>query len=440
MKKITFPMAFSKQMLTLFLLVSVVAMVFSPTVMADPVNETAIAKGTLSGIDHKNYPNTTLSQAQIMIAILAENPDAFRGGNINFMSRNITLSLPSEEIIASVSEANAASLLIQHNHFYQQGKTGNLSPPTFIKIQTGDPVALEKLRTQHSAQTERVEALSAESTKLQSLVTHLESEKDQRDEDLRLLEEKIQALKDSGGKRLPGDTSASEERLRDKNIALQQQLVESKSELIENNRTTISLERRVLELQEEKQDNTKQGNNNPVIKPPQQNEDTQSPPQQVATTDAFDAPRTDLNGNINSPEKNLLSSFGLGDKLAWLLPLLAILAGLGFLIKRFFGRKKHSELNLDEVDEVDFTTPKMSKEDRKHDGKNTSELIAEAPLEVSIKLDVARAYMESGDNQSAYEMLQEVLREGSKEQQEEATLLLNKLSTTPELKTQGLES
>ena len=428
MKKITFPIAFSKHIPTLCLLMSIVVIMFSTPILADPVNETAIARGTLSGIVHKNYPNTKLSKAQIMIAILAENPDAFRGGNINFMSRNMKLSLPSEEIIASIPEANAASLLIQHNHFYQQGKTGNLSPPTFIKIKTGDPVALKKLRTAHSAQTERVEELSEESTKLQSLVEHLESEKDQRDEDLRLLEEKIQALKDSDGKRLPEDKSAGEVRLREKNAALQQQLVESKSELIENNRTTISLERRVIELQEEKQENIKQGNH-PVTKPVQQNEDIQAQQQPVSTSEVLDAPSTDLNGNINNPENNLLSSFGLGDKLVWLLPLLALLAGLGFLAKRFFGRKKHSELNLDEVEDhdFDFTTPKMNKEDRGDAYENTAESLAEAPLEVSIKLDVARAYMESGDNQSAYEMLQEVLREGGKEQQEEANLLLVKL-------------
>lgn len=429
-------MAFSNHILTLFLSMSLVSIAFLSTAIADPINETAIAKGTLSGIVNKNYPNTKLTKAQIMIAILAENPDAFRGGNINFMSRNMKLSLPSEAMIANIPEANAASLLIQHNHFYQKGKTGNLSPPTFIKIRTGDPVALEKLKTKHSAQTERVEELSAESIKLQSLVKNLESEKDKRDEDLRLLEEKIQTLKNSGGKRLPEDKSVNEERLREKNAALQQQLVESKSELIENNRTTISLERRVIELQEEKQDNTKHGNNNPVIEPPQQSENTQSQQQQavdnatpVSVTEVIDAPRTDLNGNINSPENNLLSSLGLGDKLAWLLPLLALLAGLGFLAKRFFGRKKHSELNLDEVDDFDFdfTTPKMSKEERGDDYKNTPEPVAEAPLEVSIKLDVARAYMESEDNQSAYEMLQEVLREGSKEQQEEANLLLVKL-------------
>ncbi|MCK5812919.1 MAG: hypothetical protein KAH03_01620 [Cocleimonas sp.] len=426
MKKMTFSMTFSKNILALFLSVSLAFIASSTKAIADPLNKTAIAKGTLSGIVHKNYPNTKLSKAQIMIAILAANPSAFRGGNINFMSRDVELSLPDEAMIASIPEANATSLLVQHNRFYQKGKTGNLTPPTFIKIETENPAALEKLRTEHTAQTERVEELSEESTKLQSLVKHLEAEKDKRDEDLQLLEEKIQTLKDSEGKRLPDEESASEQRLKEKNAALQQQLVESKSELIENNRTTISLERRVIELQEkeqEQQNNTEQGNPSSV-KPLQQTENTQQ-----QATEVIDAPSTDLNGNINSPEANLFSSFGLDNKLVWLLPLLAVLAGLGFLAKRFFGSKKHTALNLDEVDDFDFDfkTPKMSEKERGDAYKDMPELVTEAPLEVSIKLDVARAYMEAEDNQSAYEMLQEVLREGSKEQQEEANVLLAKL-------------
>ena len=420
-------MAFAKNILKLFLSTSMAVIAISSTiVIADPLNETAIAKGTLSGIVSKNYPNTTLSKAQIMIAILAANPHAFRGGNINFMSRNQELSLPSEAMIASIPANNAAALLVQHNRFYQRGKTGNLTPPTFIR--TGeDPAALEKLKTEYRAQTEHVEELAAESTKLQNLVQHLESEKSQRDEDLRLLEEKIQLLKTSDGKRLPEEESANEQRLKEKNAALQQQLVESKSELIENNRTTISLERRVIELQEQEQQQIATQKNNPVVTSSQVNDNKQTQASDNTTaTDVVDIPTTDLNGNIISPKENLLSGFHLS-KLLWLLPILAVLAGIGLLLKRFFGTKKYSELNLDEIDDFDFRTPKMTDKERGGAYGESSEPATEAPLEVSIKLDVARAYMEAEDNQSAYEMLNEVLQEGNKDQQAEAKLLLKRL-------------
>ncbi|MCK5917721.1 MAG: hypothetical protein KAG34_04820 [Cocleimonas sp.] len=418
---------FSKKLHTLILLMSLIVLTTVTTsVIADPIKDTAIAKGTLSGIVDKNYPNSKLSKAQIMIAILAKNPSAFRGGNINFMLRNKKLSLPSEAMISGIPAENAEVLLAQHARFYRTGKTGNLTPPTFINS-GGDPAALEKLKTQHSAQTVRVEALSEESEKLQGLVQRLEAEKNKRDEELLGLEEKIQALKVSGRRSLSGETSVSEQRLQDKNIALQQQLVESKSELAENNLTTISLERRVIELQDEKQQTQYQdaADNNTQENTNQQQIDLDAMP----ATEVVDAPSTDLNGNIISPTENA-TGFDLSKLLTWLLPLLAILIGLGFLLKRFFAGKKHEELNLDDVDDLDldFTTPKMKAEDR----ADYLDLIKEEPtedesLETSIKLDVARAYMEADDKQSAYEMLHEVLREGSIAQQDEANQLLAKL-------------
>ena len=418
MKKTTAPSLFTKKISPLFLSASIaLLMSYSTITIADPIANTAIAKGTLNRVVDKNYPNSKLSKAQIMVAILAANPHAFRGGNINFMLRNKKLSLPAEDIIAAIPEANAAVLLEKHNRFYQKGETGNLTPPTFIN--TGSKVALEKLKQKHLAQSEQVEVLSEESTKLQKLVTRLEAEKEQRDRDLQALEEKIQALKESGEVATgSGEASANEKILREKNEALQQQLIESKSELAENNRTTITLERRLGEAQE------------------QQNKAVDNTTTQVAeenivapsSMDVVDAPTTDLSGNIINPEQSQSSGFDFS-KFTWLLPLLAILVGLGLLLKRFFGRKKHSDLNLDEVDDYDFTTPKMTNEHRSDEFlmNDVSDAPTEESLEVSIKLDVARAYMEAEDNQSAYEMLHEVLREGNEAQQKEANELLAKL-------------
>ncbi len=425
MKKFALSTYFSQNLRSLILSMGIIIFTTTTTlVIADPIKDTAIARGTLSGIVDTNYPNSKLSKAQIMIAILAKNPSAFRGGNINFMLRNRELSLPSESMIAGIPAENAEALLLQHNRFYRRGKTGNLTPPTFIN--SGDDLAaLEKLKTEHSAQSMRVEELSEESKKLQDLVQRLEAEKDKRDEELRDLEEKIQTLKESGGKSLPGEESVNEQILRDKNAALQQRLIESKSELAENNLTTISLERRVIELQGKKQQT--QNQSTPNTAPPQNNSQQPTDADAIPATEVLDAPSTDLNGNIISPTKST-TGFDLS-KLTWLLPLLAILVGLGFLLKRFFAAKKHEELNLDDVDDLDldFTTPKMRPEDRADYQEPIAEPTEDESLETSIKLDVARAYMEADDNQSAYEMLQEVLREGSIAQQDEANQLLAKL-------------
>ena len=430
MKKIILSTSFTKQLSPLLLASSIAFLsVYSGEILANPVNQTVTAQGTLLGIVDKNYPDSKLSKAQIMLAILANNPRAFKGGNVNFMLRNIELSLPAEDMIAGIPEQNAAVLLEQHNNFYRRGITGNLTPPTFINA--GNTEAFEKLQSQHSEQTQRVEALSEESTKLQTLVQRLEAEKEKRDADLQALEDKIQALKESAANpepdfgAIPGEVSASQQMLRDKNDALQQQLIETRSELAENNRTTITLERRMAEMQNKTEPEERNiGADQAFGSPEQEQNDT------VMETETVEAPAVDLNGNVVNQEANKSSGFDFS-KLTWLLPLLAILAGLGLLLKRFFGRKKHADLNLDEVDDFDFTTPQMSPEQRNanymDDNGASSEPEAEEPLEVSIKLDVARAYMEAEDNQSAYEMLQEVLLEGSEEQCVEARRLLKKL-------------
>lgn len=401
------------------LLLSAGLLLSSASAFADPVNSSVKARGTLSGIVDANYPNSELSKAQIMMAILAENPRAFRGGNINFMLRNRELKLPSEDMIAGIPVQNAAALLEEHNRYYRRGQTGNLTPPTFIKTHKKE---LDKLKNQHQQQTKKVEVLSEESQNLQNLVKQLEQEKQKRDKELKELEDKIETLKESGNGILPGEVTASERMLRDKNEVLQQQLIETKSELFENNRTTIALERRMTELQDRQRGGDMQSNTNASADNGVQQDRQEMPLQEVA-----EAPSIDLNGNVVETENNQATGFDFS-KLTWLIPLVAILVGLGLLLKRIFGRKKHAELNLDDVDEVDFTTPKMPAEQRYENSlEETQEAVSDAPLEVSIKLDVARAYMEAEDNQSAYEMLHEVLQEGTAEQQEEAQELLAKL-------------
>ena len=47
--------------------------------------------------------------------------------------------------------------------------------------------------------------------------------------------------------------------------------------------------------------------------------------------------------------------------------------------------------------------------------------------EVSTKLDLARAYIDMGDSEGARDILQEVMKEGASEQQEDARKLLAEL-------------
>lgn len=63
-----------------------------------------------SRIDHAGA-----TRAQVLAALLAANPLAFPGGNINHLIRGAELELPSAEVIASVPDAEAQRLVHLHN-------------------------------------------------------------------------------------------------------------------------------------------------------------------------------------------------------------------------------------------------------------------------------------------------------------------------------------
>ncbi|MCK5902650.1 MAG: hypothetical protein KAG28_05820 [Cocleimonas sp.] len=459
MKKIIPTLFFKNNLLHLTLFISFAIFSLSSAIaVADPLKKTVISKRTLSRIVAQNYPRTKLSKAQIMLAILATNPHAFKGNNINFMMSNKKLSLPSKDFILGISKKQATRLINKHNRSYRKGKTGNFAPPNFGTIAEtvarngsinkstteSNPAeataALEKLQVRNTEQAKQVEVLAKESEELQSLVKRLETEKEKRDVDLNNLEDKISVLQKTVDENEDTikEPSITEDNLRKKNEILQQKLIETKSELAENNRTTISLERRITEIQDESTpkatETTSKKNTEDlgttVDRTASSTVDTTVEPNDTGIAGHID--KTDKTTGIASEtggEEKEGSLFGFATpQLMWLLPLLAVLAGIGLLIARFFKRKKHDDLNLDDVDNYDFSTPKMSDKQRYQDNNTASPSpLTEAPLEISIKLDVARAYMEAEDHKSAYEMLQEVLKEGNEEQKIEAQQLLNKL-------------
>jgi FimV-like protein len=107
--------------------------------------------------------------------------------------------------------------------------------------------------------------------------------------------------------------------------------------------------------------------------------------------------------------------------LIWLLPLLLILALLWLIWKMLRTGKSKTTRRVQQPAAtaafVDYSQP-IDPE---------LELEQEPQLEVSIKLDVARAYIEAGDFPAAQDMLGEVIREGTEAQQQEAQQLSNEI-------------
>ncbi len=411
---------------------------------------TVKAIGTLTAIVNKNYIDADVSNNQIMVAILAANPQAFKGGNINYMIRNADLRLPDVNSIKSIPNRDATNLLKQHYSLFKRGRTGNLPPPTFISLNPSAQV--ETLVKEKEEQSVKLSSLEEERAKLREMVKRLEDEKLQRDVDLRALEERIQGLQSSSNTlgsatadlklqlangELTGEGAKLLEELEERNQSLNAQLQSARSEMAENTRMEISLERRMTDVQEEnsllaralkekgvspteviqKLENKGAEKVSASTEPasPSQAATPVTPAANTITTTSDPSQESLLDQITSMIPKNL-------GWLIWLLPLLLIFALLWLIWKMLRGGKRKTVRRVQQPATtaafVDYSQP-IDPE---------LELEQEPQLEVSIKLDVARAYIEAGDFPAAQDMLGEVIREGTESQQQEAQQLLHEIS------------
>ena len=385
------------------------------------VERSVKATGTLTAIVNKNYIDAGVSRNQIMVAILAANPHAFKGGNINYMLGGVNLRLPTPESIKNISEADAKNLLSQHYKFFRRGKTGNLPAPTFITLTSSDQV--DALVKEKEKQSVKLDTLQDERSKLSDMVKKLEDEKATRDRELQELENRIQNLQASSASlgdttadlkvklangELTGDGAKLLENLQDRNESLNAQLQSARSEMAESTRMEISLERRMGDVQEE---NTRMAE---ALK-----EQGLSPAEILAKKEASDAASSTAANKTSTQSTPPSLDNGLMSKInwLWLLPLLGILLIAGILWKLLRGPKKESHRRTQR-------TPTPAYTDFNQAIDPATEIEQEPPLEVSIKLDVARAYIEAGDYNAALEMLDEVMNDGNTQQQLEAQEIL----------------
>jgi FimV-like protein len=396
------------------------------------VERTVKAVGTLSAIVNKNYIDAGVSKNQIMVAILAANPSAFKGGNINNMLGGVDLRLPPVEMIKNISQRDANNLLKQHYAFFRQGKTGNLPPPTFITITS--PEKVQQLVEEKEEQSEKLDSLQNERERLNALVQRLEDEKAKRDRDLEALEDKIQSLQSSSNAlgsstadlklklangELTGEGAKVLEELQERNQSLNAQLQAARSEMAESTRMEISLERRIGDIQNENarmSDALKQQGIAPeVIKAgaPVESAVTQTAPVAAPATTAPVATTQSNNSGFNT------------NWLYLLIPVIALFA-IGWLAWLLFQRAKDKKQNQRRRQQAPVAASSLFVNDGRMIDP-AAEVEQEPPLEVSIKLDVARAYVEAGDLPSAHEMLNEVMDEGNTQQQLEAQKILEEI-------------
>jgi pilus assembly protein FimV len=86
-------------------------------------------------------PDSTVSMNQVMVALLAANPDAFIDGNINRLKRGAVLRIPGNDEIRALSEQAAAAQVIEQAREWRARSGGALQPETSATTSASRPSA-----------------------------------------------------------------------------------------------------------------------------------------------------------------------------------------------------------------------------------------------------------------------------------------------------------
>jgi len=144
----------------------------------------------LNRIINRYYKGSNLTRSQVLVGILSVNPDAFKGGNINFLINGKRLMLPDENNFPGVTVENANKILAEHDRYYRKGVTGNLQPPFAPDLKSAENA--NTLKINPDEQKTRIEALEKESEALRSRLEKLVADKQDSDKKLRDIEAALQ--------------------------------------------------------------------------------------------------------------------------------------------------------------------------------------------------------------------------------------------------------
>ncbi len=361
---------FSKK-LTVFISLSIVSLFLISALEAE-TRYRVRSSDNLNSIVEQFYENSEWSKGQLLVGVLAKNPSAFKGGNINFLLRGKYLTLPDEHDLDRISPENAREILSEHARFFRIGITGDLPSPIssdlinkrvdLVKAKTVAKVILAKQKKQNK----KIDQLQQESNELKKQLALLVDEKYSRDKRLIELEESLKQTLAIEKTESPDIDSVQTQTL---NVI--------KSELADNARSNTTLEIKAENVGEV-------WNKEPGKK------------------------------RIIEPSASILSG------LIWLVPL-ALLASFLFYL---FSKKKKLAAQSDDHIEVSESGYIETYVERAIELEPQEE---DQPLETSVKLDVARAYIEAEDTQSALDILSEIMEEGTDEQRKVAHELLEEI-------------
>lgn len=425
-----------------------------------------VASGeTLWGIARDWSRDTGMSINKVMIAIQRENPEAFMNNNINLLKRGAILRMPQVSEVEQISSRDAYNEVVAQEEEFAGRKSSNLAASSSMPLlsdesayeepeapavpeaeEESDFAAMaEELAT---AGTEPDEAEAEESVAEEPAMEEAVAEEAVAEE--AVVESKLELVPSSEASELDSTYGFEEsEEGGDAAMAataLRENLARAEEDLITQQQQNEYLEERIKELESQLEEN-KEAN--------------------VADADMANMEqrlREERQAAARQAEEPWYSRFG-----GWLIGLLLVVAALvGWRLSRRGGdefaaagtdeaiqeikdeaeevlrvlddSKEPADEEATEVteeaedavsDEPESSDAESSETDEAKPAQSFSgsegdaEVLDEESSDPEIQLDLARAYISMGDREAARVILEEVLSNGSEEQQSEAQKMLD---------------
>ncbi len=376
---------------------------------------------------------------KVMLAIQRQNPQAFSSNNINLLLRGAILRMPQSDDVNSISSVFASSEVQKQIDAFQLRRSINMASPT-VPLISEESVAIEPTRSEESLPSELPTDMAP---------SQLELIPPSEDSPL----DSIDGIEESEGE---ADDAASA-------LALREELSRKEEELINQQQQNTYMEQRLQELESElseSREGTVEDKNLASMEERLRQERLGD--QQTAAPIVVSSP---------TPEEPWYKRFSL--ELLGLLVLVALVAGW-FMSRRGSSETVVSDLGDDtdplreikhkakDVPQVLDSSPKgkvakgeeaqdqtikegvaaepetpatgesdetqtMAARKKLSDEDADAKVLDEESADPEIQLDLARAYISMGDKEAARVILEEVIANGSEEQQAEANKMKDML-------------
>ena len=397
---------------------------------ADVIYGPVQSRDTLSKIIGRLYTGSKASRLSVMKQIVSDNPSAFSNGDMNRLKLNASLRLSGsrwKKNAQTTTSANAQIIETSTNKIITADTIDRSAPNLTVEQLQGRMVFLDAER---SSLIEQVSSLKRETARLEQKIIKLEMGSRQSDEQLRILDAEIIRLtallkdRDSSVKTSNADLNqlvVLQEKLslvQNETINLKNELANAKKELSGNNSSSRQANVTIEQLTQENQ------------KLQQLLQDSQ-PGVHYFNSNESGYSLSLMSGKLQLP--------------LWLMIVGGALAGLmltALVATRRKSKPKRAKVaenkGINPFSETDdFNTLLETEAQNVSRGfaqphtqaeENVFKMFDEGTLEMDLKLDMAEAYLEVSDFESARSILQEVVESGSELQKRKAARLIKKVA------------